>query len=155
LFTALGGVAAAGSPLATVQIPTPATQRPRTSPISVALSGGVLVIGDTATSSAYVFTSSGSTFSLQGTIHPSVAGSFFGEAVAVSGNRIAVGQQVDANSAGAVYVFEQVQGSWTQTARLTASDSANADSFGHAVALSGDRLVVGAPGIAQSSGAAY
>jgi hypothetical protein len=123
--------------------------------MSVALSGGVLVIGDLATSAAYVFATAGASFAYQATLTTSVFGSFFGDSVAVSGNRIAVGSVNDVNNAGAVYLFEQVQGAWTQTAKLTASDAASADEFGSAVALSGDRLVVGAPGIAQGAGAAY
>jgi hypothetical protein len=61
---------------------------------------------------------------------------------------------------GAAYVFVKPGGGWasmTQTAKLTASDGANGDYFGHSVGVSGDGLSIeaGAPGHNISQGAAY
>jgi len=113
------------------------------------------------------------------------AGDFFGSDLAVSGNTIAVGavredgasvgvngdEENDfAPNSGALYVFVEDDGEWTQQAYLKTSRTTDSDSFGGAVSLSGDLLVAGkvqddsrATGVdgeegdtsAQNSGAAY
>jgi hypothetical protein len=50
------------------------------------------------------------------------------------------------SGAGAAYVFVRQGGSWTQTAHLRANQAGAGDSFGESVAVSGDTIVVGAPG---------
>ena len=71
----------------------------------------------------------------------------FGAAVSASSGRIAIGANFDedngANS-GAVYIFERGGAQWVETAKLLAGDGAEGDFFGTSLALSGDRLVVGA-----------
>jgi hypothetical protein len=42
-------------------------------------------------------------------------------------------------------VFVESGGTWSQQAKLTASDGAALDQFGHSVAVSGSTIVVGAP----------
>ncbi|HMX29108.1 MAG TPA: putative Ig domain-containing protein, partial [Blastocatellia bacterium] len=73
---------------------------------------------------------------------------YFGEAVAVDGDTLAVGayaQTIGGNTEqGAVYIFVRNGTGWTFQRKLTANDGAAGDSFGWAVALSGDTLVVGA-----------
>lgn len=86
-------------------------------------------------------------------------GDRFGRAVAVAGERLAVGAVHDDNlngtDAGAAYLYEpDGSGGWTET-KLTASDGENGDWFGSAVAISGDRLVVGAEREGGAVGAAY
>ena len=93
----------------------------------------------------------------------------FGRNLAISGNRMVVGSRLDdfdpnttsANDTnrnrGSVYVFEFDGVNWTETQRLTASDSAKDDQFGLAVDIHGDVIVVGSelndgPG---NSGSAY
>ncbi|MEZ5352869.1 MAG: BACON domain-containing carbohydrate-binding protein [Bryobacteraceae bacterium] len=74
---------------------------------------------------------------------------FFGTAVAVSGQTVAVGAPGENSnffSAGAGYVFVRSGATWSQQAFLKASNSLGFDLFGQSVALSGDTLVVGAPG---------
>ena len=63
---------------------------------------------------------------------------------------------------GAVYVFLKPKGGWrseTETAKLTASDGAQADTLGWCVAISHDTVVAGAPGARVNGnylqGAAY
>lgn len=56
---------------------------------------------------------------------------------------------------GAVYIFSRSGTTWTQLAKLTASDGAESDLFGQSVSMDGDYLIVGAPGYISSSGAAY
>ncbi len=76
----------------------------------------------------------------------------FGHAVALSGDTLVVGvplQGADGDSlvdSGAVYVFRRTDGGWSQEGYLKASNAERDDSFGYAVALSGDTLVVGASG---------
>ena len=48
------------------------------------------------------------------------------------------------HSAGAVYVYARSGTSWSQQAKLTASDAAAGDRFGTSVAISGTTIVVGA-----------
>jgi hypothetical protein len=108
---------------------------------------------------AYVFVRSGATWIQQGYLKASnsEAGDNFGMSVAISGDTVAVGAPGEASngtgpannsaaSAGAVYVFTRSAGAWTQQAYLKASIVDAGDSFGTAVAVSGDTLVVGATG---------
>ncbi|MET0230083.1 MAG: hypothetical protein ABW186_04035 [Rhodanobacteraceae bacterium] len=73
---------------------------------------------------------------------------FLGRSVALDGDVAVVGAAGSdpdgAESRGAAYVYVRTSGTWTETAKLTASDGAAGDEFGFAVAISGDTLVVGA-----------
>lgn len=80
-------------------------------------------------------------------------GDNFGRAVAISGDVIVVGapgEDVGASAdAGAAYVFERDaggDGNWGPVARLAAGVTAADRRFGLAAAISGDTVVVGAPG---------
>lgn len=87
----------------------------------------------------------------------------FGWSFAMEGNTALIGayyQTIGANSfQGAVYVFTESNGVWTQTQELTASDGAGGDNFGTSVAIDGDTVLIGAPSVAIGSnlnvGAAY
>ncbi len=78
----------------------------------------------------------------------------FGRSVAVSGDTIVVGANLDDSGfssfgdEGSAYVFVKPVGGWagalTETAKLTASDGEELDGFGLSVAVSGDTVVVGA-----------
>jgi hypothetical protein len=78
-------------------------------------------------------------------------GDELGTSVAISGDRVLVGAPLAESGGtdrGAAYIFIRNQGGtnvWGQAAKLTAADAANQDSFGAAVAISGENLVVGAP----------
>lgn len=91
----------------------------------------------------------------------------FGNAVAVQRGTVVVGSFTEPNSAtgvnsdiadevaeesGAVYVFANVDDEWTQQAYLKASNTGSRDRFGHALALFGETLVVGAPLEASAAG---
>lgn len=84
-----------------------------------------------------------------------VVGDHLGASVAVSTDTAVVGAAARASYKGAVYVFVRSGSSWSQQAELTASDGSPLDYFGQSVALSGDTVVVGAPGKAMWTGAAY
>jgi hypothetical protein len=86
------------------------------------------------------------------------AGDQFGYAVAIDGDTAVVGAPNESSNAigvggndaddssplsGAAYVFERVNGAWTQQAYLKASNSANGLQFAQAVAIDGDLIAVG------------
>ena len=73
---------------------------------------------------------------------------FFGWSAALRGDRLVIGERDDHTAgyaAGSAYVFQLQGGSWIEVAKLYAADSEVYGSFGDAVAIDGDRLVVGAP----------
>ena len=72
------------------------------------------------------------------------AGTIYGSSVAVDSNTVVIGSPGEDSYSGAAYVFtKDSMGIWSAV-RLTASDRANADSFGRWVAVDGDFVVVGA-----------
>jgi hypothetical protein len=74
----------------------------------------------------------------------------FGTAVALNGSTIAVGTRLDDDggvSSGSVYLFRNDHGNdWTQLTKLYASDPTRRGLFGHAISMSGMRMLVGSPG---------
>lgn len=89
------------------------------------------------------------------------ADDLFGAAIAISGDTAIVSARWEDSSAtgingnqtdnglvtsGAVYVFIRNGSSWSQQAYLKASNTGSGDLFGYSIAISGDTLVVGAPG---------
>ena len=120
---------------------------------AVAVDGDTAVVGDNGgTGSAYVFLKQpdGSWAQVSRLVPADAAtggGRAFGFAVAVDGDTIVIGAWSDSqagNRAGAAYVFEkQPDGSWTQVTKLVGADSADQDSFGHTVAVSGDTIMIG------------
>ena len=112
---------------------------------------------------AYVFVRDGtSVWSQQAYLKASNTGAFdgFGGSLALSGDRVVVaapgessnatgvnGNQADNSaSSGAAYVFVRGGGFWSQQSYLKASNTEVNDDFGFSVAVSGDRVVVAAPG---------
>jgi hypothetical protein len=140
---------------------------------AVALSGDTLVVGaqydtigaNVEQGSVYVFTRNGAVWTLQQklTANDGAADDYFGRSVALSGDTLAVGAEggdISANvEQGSAYIFTRSGATWTQQQKLTANDGAANDSFGAAVALGGDTLVVGADGDTiganSSQGSAY
>ena len=127
---------------------------------SVALSGDTALVGvrfddDDAngleSGSAYVFTRSGTTWRQQARLTAADGSDrdWFGVRVALSGDTAAVPADADDSDvngvdSGSVYVFTRSGTTWTQQAKLTASDGAAVDLFGYSVALSGDTVLIGA-----------
>jgi hypothetical protein len=138
---------------------------------SVAIDGDTIVVGayleDTAAFEAgalYVFTRSGTTWSQQAKLQTSdaQANDRLGDAVAIDGDTIVGGTPYDDNgtaySVGAAYVFTRSGTSWSQQAKLVASDAAANDEFGYSVSIDGDTMVAGARGEdtgANAAGAVY
>jgi hypothetical protein len=123
---------------------------------SVAVSGDTAVIGaqfeDTGGSTAgaaYVFTRTGGAWTQQAKLMASdaQANDYFGASVSVSGDTAVIGARLEdtgGSGAGAAYVFTRTGGSWTQQAKLMASDAQESDQFGASVSVSGDTAVIGA-----------
>ncbi len=122
---------------------------------AVAISGNLALIGDNDYNStqgaAYVLENDGGTWTQQAVLTASdgVAGDLFGLSVAISGNIAAVGSDKSINGnefQGAVYIFVNSGGAWTQQAELTDPDGNADEGFGARISLDGNTLLVGAPG---------
>ena len=124
---------------------------------SLAMDGDTIVIGaplDDSNSinsgSAYLYTKQTSgewrqTAKL--TASDGAADDYFGHTVAIDGDTIAVGVYRDNEETGSVYIYTKPPTGWTtttQTAKLTASDTAAGDRFGISVAIDDDTIIVGA-----------
>jgi len=107
------------------------------------------------TGAVYVFTQNDTAVwsQTQKLIAADGAGFNFGDAIAPSGDVLAIGS--DGSGGGLAYVFERSASGWTQTHRLGASDGAYGDFFGWSVAVNGDMIVVGAPVHQGKRGSAY
>jgi choice-of-anchor B domain-containing protein len=94
------------------------------------------------------------TFRAAETAAPAMLG--FSNAVAVGDGEIFVGEPGNNTTPGAVYVFRPGgAGAWTEAASMIASDGTAGDGFGSAIAVSGDRMVIGATRADSSRGAAF
>jgi hypothetical protein len=126
--------------------------------VRVALEGDTAVIPADAddsevngvdSGSVYVFTRSGTTWTQQAKLTASdgAAVDLFGYSVALSGDTVLVGARfddddIDGDNSGSVYVFTRNGTTWSQQAKLTASDGEAGDEFGYSVALAGDTAVI-------------
>ncbi|MGB0134997.1 hypothetical protein [Dokdonella sp.] len=124
---------------------------------SVAVEGDRLAVGapgaNAEAGAVYVFERAGVNWSQSDRLQATDAssGDALGSSVALSADTILTGAPqwapvlAGAYSRGAAYVFEFVSPGWMQQARLLPTVAGDGDTFGHAVSLSGDRAVVGAP----------
>jgi hypothetical protein len=126
---------------------------------------GATVEGESAAGAAYVYTRSGTSWTLQQTLSepgPTSADAF-GSSVALLGDTALIGADgatVDGESGvGAAWVFTRSGTSWTLQTELTDPGPALGDDFGWSVALATDTALVGAPfntvSGATGAGAAY
>ena len=127
--------------------------------LSLSGNGNIAVISsfldDTSFSdagSAYIFTRSGTTWSQYTKITPAdpVLEHWFGGCVYINENGTMValsanGDDSKGTNAGAVYIFTNQGGVWTQFAKVTASDTATVDYFGYSLAINtnGTTIAVG------------
>jgi hypothetical protein len=132
---------------------------------SVALSGNTAVVGapwevlatrPTTAGRIYVFTHNASGWKQSAELQPydSMAGDWFGHAVAISGGTIVVGapQHGAPQPVGRAYVFTETASGWKQTAEFKGSGT---EDLGYSVAISGTTAVVGAEGDVNAAGRAY
>lgn len=139
---------------------------------AVALDGTTLVIGANyrgeqaaAAGAAYVYVWNGTNWVFQQKLLPTAAeadaNDIFGTSVAISGNTAVVGAPYDSDTvsfAGAAYVFVRNGTTWTEQAKLVASDATANAYAGQSVGISGDSIVVGAYNDKEkgaTAGAAY
>ena len=137
---------------------------------SASISGDTALVGanldddsGTDSGSAYVFARSGGVWSLQAKLTPSdgAADDRLGRSVFISGDRAlisAIGDDDNGSFSGSVYAFVRSGNVWTQQAKLTPSDGADADVFGFSVSISGETALVSAhfdDDAGTSSGSAY
>jgi hypothetical protein len=122
---------------------------------ATALSGQTLLVGAWGASpggndmqgEAYVFTESGGTWTKTQTLVADDGADQvqpkFGHAVALEGTSALIGADGVDSATGAVYAFDSIGGTWTQTQKFYANDAAPADQFGNPVTLDGDNALVG------------
>jgi MYXO-CTERM domain-containing protein len=125
--------------------------------IGVGIDGDIAVAGapfhdapTNDTGAAYAFVRTGTTWAFEQKLVALDAGTgdSLGFAVAVSGETIVAGASGDddlAFNSGAAYVFTRSGGVWTQQQKLLPPGGAASISFGRAIAIDGDTVVVGAP----------
>ncbi len=144
---------------------------------AVGIQGETIVVGahfadlpnNSEAGSAYVYRRTGTIWTQTQKLIPVstggsvILGDHFGDSVAMSGSKTAIGAAGDDTpftSAGAVYVFAESGGVFAQQQKLTIPTGANGDQFGFSVAIEGNTMVGGAiqytPIIGQPAyGAAY
>ena len=128
---------------------------------AVAIDGDTAIVGAQGTANsmgaAYIFTRSGGTWSQQAklTAGDGKANDYFGMAVDISGDTIAVGAYGHNSQTGAVYIFIRSGTTWSQQAKLSAGDAFLGDNFGGSVAIDGDTFIAGAATKDGNTGAAY
>jgi FG-GAP repeat protein len=134
---------------------------------SVSASNGEVLVGERADrtfgpqhGSAHLFRSIGGSWVQEAFFLPSYFYfNLFGNSVSLDGDIAAVGAPGEGlfTSSGSVHVFRRSAGFWQAEGVLLASDAAQADVFGSAVAVSGDAIAVGAPMFVPGTktGAAY
>jgi hypothetical protein len=146
---------------------------PAANPTAVAISPDEQTIvagapaGDGDKGAAYVFVRSGTSWAQQAMLQPieGTASDRIGAEVAIQGEWIVVGAPEGSElgnfstGPGSAYVFRNTGGAWTQVKRLRPDDGHNGNYFGETLAISGDRIVVGAAGdnnaLGQNTGAVY
>jgi hypothetical protein len=137
---------------------------------SVSISGDYAIVGaegdddkGTWSGSAYIFKWDGTSWVQQQKLLASdgAASDEFGVSVSVSGDYAIVGAYHDddnGSNSGSAYIFKRDGTSWSQQAKILASDGAASDYFGLSVSISGDYAIVGAYGDddkGSNSGSAY
>lgn len=139
---------------------------------SVSIDGDTAVVGaytESPAGAVYVFTRSGTTWSLQQRLLPSLAtsGARFGASVKIRGNRLVIGSPYPTSTKGRIYYFTRSGTSWTQEALLTVDVSANnpniVDSVANGAQLGNsvdvhptlDVIIAGAPSAFTNTGRVY
>jgi hypothetical protein len=120
---------------------------------SVALDGDVAVVGQPATSKAFVFVRSGGSWSQAATLLPDVNAPLFGISVAISGDTVVVGSPdstaLGLDDEGVAFVYVRPSGGWsgvlTPDALLEGPAAPDQiEHLGTSVAISGNAVAVGA-----------
>jgi uncharacterized protein (DUF1800 family) len=109
--------------------------------------------GATDTGSAYIYSRSGTTWTLEQEINnPSpVSGDYFGYSVSINatGDRVIIGayfEDTGATNAGSAYIYSRSDTTWTLEQEINNPSPVDYDNFGFSVAIdsTGDRVIIGA-----------
>ena len=137
---------------------------------AVAIDGQTIVVGAeqahagaSRSGAAYVFVRSGATWAQQAKLTASdrEGDEKFGWAVSLSGDTVAIGAPRDNDhdvDSGSAYIFARSGSTWEQQQKLLAPDGSAGDRFAESASISGDTVVLGAPGDddhGSSSGSGY
>ncbi|MFM7052132.1 MAG: FG-GAP-like repeat-containing protein [Planctomycetota bacterium] len=141
---------------------------------SVAIDGDYAVVGapyatgplSTSQGAAYVFRKNGATWvqAARLTASDGANNDLFGASIAIKGDTVVVGAPeadvLGGANRGAAYVFRTNGTTWTQEAKLIASNGAAGDLFGWSVSTGqstalGRQAIVGAPGRSGGNGSSY
>ncbi|HLO55520.1 MAG TPA: FG-GAP repeat protein [Saprospiraceae bacterium] len=126
--------------------------------VSVSISGDYAIVSSPLSDiganmnqgAAYIFLRSGTTWTEQAKLTASdgAVGDLFGKAVFIFGDYVIVGADLDDIGAnidqGSAYIFQRSGVTWTEQAKVTASDGAASDKFGSCVSISGNYAIIGA-----------
>jgi hypothetical protein len=131
---------------------------------SVALDGDTALIGakddqdnGINSGSAYVFTYKDNIWIEQQKLH-AVDESIedeFGSSVSLYRDTALIGAKRQDNLRGSAYIFTRTDTTWTQRAKLLASDGVDMDDFGMSISLDDDTAIIGAHGDDNNKGSAY
>ncbi len=127
---------------------------------SVAADGDRIAAGAPGVPGAVVYRHDGTAWDTEATLASPDIADESGASVALDGDVLAVGAPARRSPdgvarAGAVDVYRRSGDGWTLETTLVAPDPTADAGFGRAVALDGDRLVIGAPGAETFQGAVY
>ena len=117
---------------------------------SVAVDVDTLIVGaphdNGDTGAAYIYYRTNDIWNLQGAIIPVdvAAGDRFGYAVDVEADRAVIGAPGQNSNTGAAYLYTFDGTVWSLFQKFFLGSSQTGDNFGNAVAISGDRIVIGA-----------
>ena len=132
----------------------------------VAIENDTIVVGarstDVYAGSAYVFKRENNIWTQTAKLEADDAAptANFGSSVDIENSTIVIGARLDSETeywSGAVYIFKEQDGNWTQTQKLKDPTPADRGTFGTSVSLEGDLLLVSAisiPGQPESAGKA-
>ncbi len=124
--------------------------------VSVSIDGDTALIGSPEdddnglwSGSAYVFIRSGTNWTQQAKLLASDGArhDYFGNSVSIDGDTAIIGKTNDddnGDSSGSAYIFTRLGTTWTQQAKLLASDGEAGDKFGRSVSIDGDTALIGA-----------
>ena len=124
--------------------------------MSLAVDDNTLLAGAPKTrggrGAVYVFTRSDAAWRAVTTLRSGTRreGDEFGAAVAIEGEFAVIGSPGRMQDTGAVVVFRLLAGAWTEVATVEGSATLPDERFGSALAVDGNRLLVGAPGPMRS-----
>ena len=103
---------------------------------NLTLAIGVDSIAENERATATLVRSSVDEMAAKLTANDGAAGDLFGDSVSISGTTAVVGARFDddrGDGSGSAYVFELSDGTWSQVAKLTATDGDTGDLFGVSV----------------------